>query len=345
MKILSSSIKSLLILCVFGFVSLIQAAPVSQERAKANKEHFERKKKVKKAAPAKIGTSNKLKTKISEDAPLTLLDESQAIVSTISPEKAQVVTTVITMQDVNRQGFDGGKYNCEDLINFALMDHLSQDMKINVTTDDINRYCQKMGLSKDQIKYISDSNWFPSIDDFYELFKKNYRGRMAMNFLVDSQIVISEEEIKKYWQDNPIWLEPIYFVEIVTIPLNGKSLEEFQKELAAKEKRNNLTDIHWQEPVKILDSELGENNKFVAGLKIGDVYIQPEDKEVTLYRLQNKEPKRRKPLEERKKEITNHLKMKKSFKVEQEEREKLKNNALIYKSKQSRPVNTKELVG
>lgn len=335
--------RLLLFLCV-----ALQLAPASggaKERYQQNKEYFARKKKVKKAEPTKIGVSKKKnQKKISEDEPLTLLDESKAVISTVSPEKVQVLTTVVTMQDVNRQGFDGGKYSVEDLIDFSLMDHLSKDFKINVTNDDINRHCQKMNLSKDQLKYISEANWFPSLDAFYELFKKNYRGRMALNFLVDSQIVVSEDEIKNYWQNNPVWLEPVYFVEVATVPLNGKSLEAVQKEIAEKEKRNNLADLEWSDVTKILDSEIGESNNFLSDLKVGDVYLKPEAAEITLYRLKRKDPKRQQPLEERKKEITNRLKMEKSFAVEEVEKKGLRKHALISTSQNSAPDSTKELI-
>ncbi len=194
--------KNFLYLLIVLVPSILVAEAVSKQRYQANKDYFAGKKKVKKAAPAKIGKSKKAKKQISEDAPLMLLDESQAVIATVSPEKAQVLTSVVTLQDVNRQGFDGGQYTIEDLIDFSLMDHLSKDFKIDVTNDDINRYYQKMNLSRDHLKQIAESNWFPSVEAFNDLFKKNYRGRMALNSLVGSQLVVSEDEVEKYWIEN-----------------------------------------------------------------------------------------------------------------------------------------------
>ena len=165
--------KNFLYLLIVLVPSILVAEAVSKQRYQANKDYFAGKKKVKKAAPAKIGKSKKAKKQISEDAPLMLLDESQAVIATVSPEKAQVLTSVVTLQDVNRQGFDGGQYTIEDLIDFSLMDHLSKDFKIDVTNDDINRYYQKMNLSRDHLKQIAESNWFPSVEAFNDLFKKN----------------------------------------------------------------------------------------------------------------------------------------------------------------------------
>ena len=315
---------------------------LSKERHADLQRKFAEKRKPKKAV-VKMGTSGKAKV-ISENAPLVLLDQIQAVVTTIAPEKAQIVTTVITMQDITRQGFDGGQYSTDDLIDSALMDHLSQAFKVNVTNDDINRYCQKMNLSVEQLQAIADNWWFPSLDSFYELFKKNYRGRMAMNFLVDSQIVISEEEIEQYWKNNPVWLEPVYFVETLFIPFNGKSLEELQEEIADKEKRNKLSDLHWNPSSKVLESEIDSNNNFIFELAIGDSFLKPDADGVLLYRLQNKLPKREKSLPERKNEISNKLKMERTFLVEDQEKQKLRNNALIYKSTFEAPATTKELV-
>src|SRR3990167_10951834 len=99
--------KLFLILTLCTYLAL-KPDSLSKERHADLQRKFAEKRKPKKAV-VKMGTSGKKKV-ISEDAPLVLLDQMQAVVTTIAPEKAQVITSVITMQDVTRQGFDGGQY-------------------------------------------------------------------------------------------------------------------------------------------------------------------------------------------------------------------------------------------
>ena len=324
----------LFLLFLFSNIDLVAGKVSAKQRREILKEQEARKlaKQKKKKIPTKVGkkTSNvkKLDTPISD---LTLLDSVDALVYSVEPEKGQMNTGIITMQDCIRQGFDGQQYSIDQMVDFELMDQMAKNYKIDVTTDDINNHMRKNGLSQAQVSHIAKENWFESVDDFYDLIKKNFRGRRGMDFQIMSQAVALESEIKNYYDQNPIWLEPAYFVETVFIPLEGKAFEQLKKEIVQKEKRNKLSDLDWDPVVKVIASEIGDNNKFIFDLKVGQSYYKDAEDGLLIYRLQNKEEKRKQSFEDRKKEISNKLRMEKAIEAEKKEIQNLRSNALIVK--------------
>src|SRR3990167_1746212 len=127
----------LFLLFLFSNIDLVAGKVSAKQRREILKEQEARKlaKQKKKKIPTKVGkkTSNvkKLDTPISD---LTLLDSVDALVYSVEPEKGQMNTGIITMQDCIRQGFDGQQYSIDQMVDFELMDQMAKNYKIDVTT-------------------------------------------------------------------------------------------------------------------------------------------------------------------------------------------------------------------
>lgn len=336
------------------FFSSIFGEHVSQLRSKAREqrtEEIKRKKLKKQETQKKIESSiksgiKKEKAKKKKDlapSPLVLIDKVDAELAFVSSENNEISTELVTMQDVNRQGFDGSHYNSDDLIDMKLADEAGNDLKITMSDDDINRYLQKSNMSQDYIKRLSETWWFPDLAAFYKVLKESYRGRMALNYQIDSQVVVSEEEIKKYYDEHPVWIETSYVIETAFEPLGDKKIEELQKDLQEEDEKNGLCKIRWDLPSTIKESEIGKNNVFILDMQIGDVYLKTQADGVVLFRLKNKSLKHLVSYKDRHLEISRIIKLTKAEAAEKKVKESLREGALIYKPALSAPAETTDL--
>ncbi|MDR3646521.1 MAG: hypothetical protein P4L22_03195 [Candidatus Babeliales bacterium] len=279
-----------------------------------------------------------------EPGKLELLDKIEAEVTTSTQDSTDV--QIITMSDIKKRGFDGGKYTLDDLINEALADNLGKTFKINLTDDDVNKYLKRANLTdKKQLKKLTETWGYESLEDFYESFKKIYRANTALNYEMSSQLVVLEKEIQDYYEQHPVYKEAVYTIETTFVLLDStKTKEELKKELeefAAGTK--NLDYIIWDLPITIKKAEVTDSSKFLEDMAIGSIYIKELNDGFDLFKLIDKQPDITVPLEERKKVIVEKLQTQKHEQAAQKVNDNLHSKAIVYKPDQKVPEHISEL--
>lgn len=264
------------------------------------------------------------------DKNLVLLDQVEAEVVTFGPEGSE--TTIITKMDIIRRGFDGNKYTENDLIDQTLADQFSRVLKVNISNDDINRNFKKMGITQKEVQSIADGWNFASVDDFYEELKMIQRANAALKFEVESQLIASEEEIKKEYEKKEIFEDAFFIIETAFVPYNeDKSKEELKQELLdfAKGIATSKFNINWDQPVKVKENEIPTSNKFLLDLQVGDIYVKDVPGGFDLFRMKRRQAQRLVTLEERRREIAGVLQQAKYPEAYEKTMKKLRSEALI----------------
>ena len=97
-----------------------------------------------------------------------------------------------------------------------------------------------------------------------------YRANSAISFESESQMVVSEAEIKKYYEENPILQETVYIVETAFVPFSDTDLNVDIKEELEKYISDEINKPHylcWDAPVEVKESEITNQNKFLKDLQ------------------------------------------------------------------------------
>lgn len=275
---------------------------------------------------------------------LELLDKIEAEIVTSTPESTDV--QIITTSDIKKRGFDGGKYTLDDLVNEALADNLGKVFKISLTDDDVNKYLKRANLTdKKQLKNLTETWGYESLEDFYENFKKIYRANSALNYEMSSQLVVLENEIQDYYQQNPVYKEANYVIETTFVLLDStKTKDELKKELEEFANGTKKLDyIIWDPAISVKKSEISNASRFLEDMKVGSIYIKEMSDGFDLFKLINKQPDFIVPFEERKNEIIQKLQAKKHEDAYKKVQNNLYSKAIIYKPDQEVPVNVKQL--
>lgn len=281
---------------------------------------------------------------LDKESDLELLDQIEAEVVSFGPEGASNV--IVTKADIARRGsYDGGNYAIDDLVDEALADQYSSILKISLSNEDVDRFLKKNNLSQKQLTTYLDNWGYPSLEDFYEDFKKTYRAHAALNFEIDSQSAVSEEEIKKYYNQNPIYLEATYEIEMAFVPSSEDKMKQKVEleELAAKGKIPS--NISWELPLVVKESEIEKNNNFILTMPVGSIFVKEVYDGFDLFKLKRKKSKQKVSLEERRREILDILKKEKYEKVSKKVRKNLQLKALIARpyEKYSLPLYSSDL--
>lgn len=283
-----------------------------------------------------------------EEPTLTLLDQVEAEVVTFGPEGSE--TTIITTMDRIRRGFDGNKYSEDDLIDQTLADQFSRVLKVNISNEDINRNFKKMGITQKEVKSIADGWYFSSVDQFYEELKMIQRANAALKFEIESQLVASEEDIKREYDKKEIYEEAFYIIETAFVPYSeDKSIDDLKKELNDYAKgiptAANKFNIDWDQPVRINENEIPAANKFLLDLPVGDIFVKDVPGGFDLFRMKRRQLCRLVPLEDRRREIVGKLQQERYPEAYQKAMKRLRSEALISRPSQvfSVPKDVEEL--
>ena len=194
----------------------------------------------------------------------------------------------------------------------------AKKLHVEVSDEDVERYLamlqKQTGYSLKQIE-----NGFLELgltpEEGRQELKKTNMVQEVVSYRVrqQNQVVISDEAIKDYNDKNPIKIEESYKISQTFFAFNKEKTPE--ENIAGIEKLINSGDIQyavsWDEPVEFKLSEFSEDQKFITGMGIDQVSIfKKTDDGVYRVKLVSKTEAHNVPLEERRQEIEEILKLK-----------------------------------
>jgi len=247
-------------------------------------------------------------------AEIIMLDRIEAVV--FGPEGADVITTT----DIALPGIDGRIHALDDRILERKMYQDALRFKV-VDADAVDRQLKMImrenNLTKEGLEDIFKVGGYTYAEGI-EQFEVMTAVNQINNFRMSSGLILSEREIKEYYDRYPMINPARYSIQRGTLPLAEGSLEELQATIARYESQ-----ISWGEPFWLDESDIAEDKSFITTLRPNQIHVEKEGGEVVVTRLVEKQESQPVPLEQRRSDIEQLIYREKSKKLFDEYKKEL----------------------
>ena len=251
-----------------------------------------------------------------------------------------VTDAIITQSDLDYPGVDGVKRSADVLETEILMVQEAERFKMIPSAEEIDADLSKVraenNLTEDELKEIFQAAGYSE-----EHGRKQFGNMRAISqivgFKVANRIIVSEDDINKYYNENPEITPARYYLShsVVVIPV-GVSLSDRNKikqELTTYIESGILPvdmKITWSDPYWLEYGEIAEDKPFIHQLELGDI-ATPYDsgQSFVLFKLVDKHKESKAPLKERYDAISNKLRELRYMELMAEYKKELFENASI----------------
>jgi hypothetical protein len=149
---------------------------------------------------------------------------------------------------------------------------------------------------------------------------------------ISSRLIVSEREVRVYWEAHPEMEEASYFLERALVPYSIKMTRNEQKkqlEEYAKTGRG-VKGVLWSDPFWISASDIAAEKEFILKLQENETSMPHESENgFELFKLKRKKPEHLRTLEERYREIADKLRKPKYEELMKDYKKELLDNAFI----------------
>jgi len=175
------------------------------------------------------------------------------------------------------------------------------------------------GIKKQNNFSESDlETWFGDVGrtmaEGIEGLTEQYNNEYFMHYKFKSQLVPTDDELREYYDENPLFVDGWYEVRATRIeyaPENKAEAEEAVAQLI----KSDSSSIEWTAPVRIAEDDLTDGNRFIEKMSINEITTLEVDNAIELYQLIAYEPTKLVTLEERRTTIADALNRKKLEKM------------------------------
>lgn len=241
-----------------------------------------------------------------------LLDDITAIVH------GPVTDTIITRSDLEYPGVDGVKRSVDALETEALIVQGADLLKM-IPTDaeieaDLSNVRAENNLTPDELKEI-----FKAAGYSEEHGRKQFGNMRAISqiigFKVGNRIVISEDDINRYYNENseitPARYQLSHVVVVIPVGASVSDRNKIKQQLIIYTKNGVMPvdmPIVWSNPYWLENGEIAEDKSFIHQLELGDI-ATPYDsgQSFVLFKLVDKHKESKAALAERHDAIANRL--------------------------------------
>lgn len=247
-------------------------------------------------------------------AEIIMLDRIEAVVC--GPEGTDVITTT----DIALPGIDGRIHALDDRILERKMYQDALRFKV-VDADAVDRQLKMImrenNLTKEGLEDIFKVGGYTYAEGI-EQFEVMTAVNQINNFRMSSGLILSEREIKEYYDKYPMINPARYSIQRGSLPLAEGSLDELQATIARYESQ-----ISWGEPFWLDESDIAEDKSFITTLRPNQIHVEKEGGEVVVTRLVEKQEAQKVPLEQRRSDIEQLIYREKSKKLFDEYKKEL----------------------
>lgn len=143
---------------------------------------------------------------------------------------------------------------------------------------------------------------------------EQYNNEYFMHYKFKSQLVPTDDELREYYDENPVFIDGWYEVRATRIEFAPENKQEAQEAVEKMVKSDSST-IEWTAPVRIMEEDLQPDQKFIEKMSIHEIKIVELENAFELYQLVAYEPTKLVSLEERRTSIADALNRKKLEKM------------------------------
>jgi len=198
----------------------------------------------------------------------------------------------VTASDVQRRGFDGVSHDVKDLVLEIIKDQHGEELGVSISDEDVDKYLRAMSagneISKESLITMAKDFGYDTVSEFYTDLKRLYRANTTMEQEVRSNLAVSEQEAKTYYDKHPEYKEGVYYLQTAHVQFrDDMGRDELKKALEHPETSTKVGTVNWGVPFDIAYSELADDKQFIKNMKIGEVYVIDSPTGFDLYRLKN----------------------------------------------------------
>ncbi len=334
MKRSSCSIMMLCIAVTFVCVSDCITEKKSTPATHAKKSGADRKDRTKDRAQKESKSEKKQEksyTKHAQGLPKDIWLSGNSIAYLIYTTTDEVI--VVTWLDINRRTLDGrSKTPEEELFNRLMYFEAYSVYKISIPEDAVMRDFDSIkaenGLTQEQLENLFKEQLY-SFQDGVEQRRMMYAISTLLGQFVAGRIIITQEEIKKYYDDvvSGVIQGPLSVVEKESFKIKrafipaGTFTDEELQELAEKQFYIGLLD--WKMPYWIATDEIADEKSFIKRMRKDDIYVEKNNGGHEVFMVIKYSPERVKSLEDMNKNITQLLTEEKQKTVMEEYKKEL----------------------
>lgn len=185
---------------------------------------------------------------------------------------------VITMHDITRKTLDGRKQTKDEV----LMDRLifyeaTHTFRMPIPEDRVEKHLLSIkeyhGISEDDIKVLFKREGY-SFEEGKEQLRISYTIQTLLQSLIGSRLVVTEKEIKDYYDKHPIKVPATFRIKKAEFSADDMTPEEI-KELEQKgEYQERLV---WGTSYTLEKDEIADSKKFITKMKPGAIKVVKTD--------------------------------------------------------------------
>lgn len=248
-----------------------------------------------------------------------------------SKEDVYTYAKIITQQNIAQREFDGREHSLDQILDEKLLCKKAEALKMAPSDEDFDRQLEKMNMTPEQQVHIAKENNFIDVYDFKQAFKEMYVANMSLGFEIESRLVITDDEIRAYYDKNPVWLEAEYEILTSFVPFHSHAEQQkIQAKLAKLVETGAGYKVIWEDPIIVKISELSPENNFLTSLKEGQIYFKALNNGFDIFKMSQIRERRLQPLLERKTQIVSQLRSERYAGVAERVRQDLRDKAVIY---------------
>lgn len=228
-----------------------------------------------------------------------LLDQGVVLVS------GPVANTVITHSDLHdKRSLDGTLIPQEQQVKMEVIRQKVIEEKMPVDDTAAEKYLANMkknhDLSFEAIVEIA-AELGRTVVELKELLNMQYLYDFFLHHKFRAHLVPTDEQIEEYCEKYPQYEAGWYKIVIASVDFNEENKQEVRKNIAdiTSGKKTKLK-LAWSSPVKINEEDIAEDKQFIKKLAIDAVHAVKEGSVYKLYKLVDKQNKKKKSIDERK---------------------------------------------
>lgn len=240
---------------------------------------------------------------------------------------------IITQHDIERKSLDGRARTAQEVLFDRLKYYEATNYyKISGYQEDAQKHITAIksehGLQDDQLAPLFKESGY-TVEEGIEELRMVYAIRRLMQELITNRIVVSEKEIRDYFNQNPVSVPASYKVRKGMVSKSALNEDQIQDLFAFGK---NKEDVVWSASYWIAENELAEHKKFITGMAIDQVMLSEElDNDYEVVQLLKSKPAHIKTFEERYNEILQTLRFPKYDELMKAyEQELLKKYEVVY---------------
>ena len=248
-----------------------------------------------------------------------------------SKEEIDDSPEIITTQEVARAGFDGREHTVASHVEDKMFCAKAKNLKMAMSDEDVDRYLEKANMNEEQQLLLASRWFYDGIAEFKAALKDMYLSNMSLSYEVESNLVISEEDVQAYYNQHPVQLEPEYEIQTCFVPADQANQAQIQAQLEKFiQTGKGFKKLAWDDAITLKASEISDNNQFLVDMKLGQIYLKPVCGGFDLFKMILIRPLRLQPLVDRRVEIINHLRTERYPQVVEQVKKDLKAKSSVY---------------